>query len=263
MRRWLSVVVGAGLIVTAVWITTASPAEAATCTGSSISGSGSVVVPSGATCTLSGVTINGSITVHSGGTLILTDSIVRGTVSANQANSVVVRGSFLMGLSINGSAPGSVGGFSLCSSTVAGPVNITSVGATALGVTVGGPICGANTICGPFSARYNAAPLSIRDNVVTGGGSVVFNSQLQSFFANTFGGLISSTGNSPNDGGPNTANDAGARSATCGEPTASSGSTPTSSTSTSTSTSSSTSTSTSSSTSTSTSSSTSTTINNF
>jgi hypothetical protein len=235
VRRWLSVVLGAGLIIAAVWITTASPAEAATCTGSSISGSGSVVVPSGATCTLNGVTINGSITVESGGTLSLTDSIVRGTVTANQANSVVLRGNFLMGLSINGSAAGSVGGFSVCQNVIAGPVNITSVGATALGVTVGGPICGANTICGPFSARYNAAPLSIRDNVVTGAGSVAFNSQLQSFFANTFGGLISSTGNSPNNGGPNTANDAGARSATCGEPTSSSSSSTSSSSSSSTS----------------------------
>jgi len=224
VKRGPSVFFGLVLIVAAVWVTQAGPASAATCTGGEITGTGSVVVPSGATCTLSGVAINGNITVQPSATLNLVNSVVQGTLTAQNAEDVNVSGSFLRGMSITGARAGDDNVFSLCGNTVAGPVTISSVPSPA-GVTFGAPAsCAVNTVCGPFSARYNSAALTINGNTVTGAGTVVYNSNLQAFQGNTFGGLVTATGNSPTNGGLNTPNSAEARSVTCSEPSGSSSS---------------------------------------
>jgi hypothetical protein len=248
MRRIVGFAVSALVLGLTIVLVETGPASAATCSGTTISGTGSVVVPSGQTCSLTGVTVNGNITVQSGGSLALVGSTIRGSVTAQQPADLDITDSYMASLSIQGSAPGSGNSFLLCHNTIAGPVAINSV---AVPVQFGGPGCGANTVCGPFGARFNSGQLAIIGNTVTGGGSVANNTNL-TFSSNAFGGLLSATGNAPSNGSGNTSNDAGARSATCGDPTTATSSASSTSTSSSTSSSTSTSTSTSSSSTTST-----------
>jgi hypothetical protein len=81
MKRAL-VVVAAGIFAALGLFVSRPSVAAATCTGSTISGSGTVLVPSGATCTLSFQTVPAAIQVQAGGSLSLSDVTVKGTISA-------------------------------------------------------------------------------------------------------------------------------------------------------------------------------------
>jgi hypothetical protein len=206
----VGILAGVGLLLT-------RPALAATCNGTSVSGTGPVIVPSGATCTLTNTTVNAAIQVQPGGSLSLLNVTVAGTISAFQATNVDISNSSTKGISISESSPDAQNGWIFCGNTIAGQVSISKV---AVDVVFGGTDCRGNDVCGSLSASRNT-DITIENNTFAGSGSASYNITLN-LVGNRFGGSLSTSNNELGTISNNTASDRNAAALRCTQPTGSS-----------------------------------------
>src|SRR4051794_31601185 len=155
-----------------VGVLVAPPALAASCSGSSVLGTGTVVVASGQTCSLSNQIVNAGITVNPGATLRLSNVLVAGAVFASRPTDIdvtssVIRGSF----EIRGTGD-RTSTYDLCGNLIGGASTFSNVRATLHFGTA--TTCSGNRACGSLNTNDNLGVVSLVRNVVAGSG-MVFN----------------------------------------------------------------------------------------
>jgi hypothetical protein len=174
----------------------ARPALAATCTGTTVTGTGNVTVPAGATCTLTGGTINGNINVEPGGSLSLNGVIVKGTVTALDPTDFDIRNSYVGGISVRGTT-GAGEMFQICNNKIAGDASFRDINAFLVFGDLGTSspaACGSaqgNQVCGSIS--FTNFTGRVQGNTVNGSGSLT-NGNVVQFDGNKFRGTIATTG---------------------------------------------------------------------
>jgi uncharacterized repeat protein (TIGR01451 family) len=189
------------LVLLAAGLVLVRPAYAASCTGNSVSGTGSIVVPAGGTCTLTGpLTINGGITVGDNATLRLNGVTVLGGITASNPRDVDIRNSYIGGnLIVRGGSTGET--YQICNNIIASGASFFSVAANVIFGDSGasspqgcGPNAG-NQVCGSVSFASVTGLLRIQNNKVNGSGTLT-NDSLVQFDGNVFGGGVSVSGTS-------------------------------------------------------------------